>query len=129
MSRAMNRDGFSLIEVIVGMLIFVMGVLVLGVTTGFVSMALHSSDLRTERSVAHQRVAERLYAEDFDAVQTRAEGDAVTVGSYGVWWNVASLQYALKEVELISAGPAVVDGQRHPTVNDTVVFRIARLLK
>ncbi|HUG41819.1 MAG TPA: prepilin-type N-terminal cleavage/methylation domain-containing protein, partial [Longimicrobiales bacterium] len=123
MNRTMNRDGFSLIEIIIGMLIFVMGVLVLGVSTGFVGMQLQSSDLRTERSVAHQRVAERLYAEDFDAVQTRAQGDAVTVGSYGVWWNVQSLQYALKEVELISAGPAIVDGQRHATVNDTVVFR------
>lgn len=124
-----NRDGFSLIEIIVGMLIFVMGVLVLGVTTGFVSMQLQSSDLRTERSVAHQRVAERLYAEDFDAVQTRTQGDAVTVGTYAVWWNVQSLQWSLKEVELISEGPAIVDGQRHPAVQDTVVFRIARLLK
>lgn len=129
MSRATNRDGFSLIEIIFGMLIFVTGVLALGVSTGFVSMQLQSSDLRTERSVAHQRVAERLYAADFDTVVDRAELDAVTVDSYQVWWNVQSVQWALKEVELISKGPSIVDGRRNPAAQDTVAFRIARVLR
>lgn len=125
----MNRDGFSLIEIIIGMLIFVMGVLVLGVSTGFVSMSLQAADLRTERGVAHQRVSERIYAAEFDDVVSRTEGDAVTVESYAVWWNVQSLQWALKEIELISKGPGVVDGKRIPVVQDTVVFRMARIMK
>lgn len=129
MNRPVNRGGFSLIEVIFGMLIFVTGVLALGVSTGFVSMQLQSSDLRTERSVAHQRVVERLRSTEFDDVVTVAEASSIGVGSYRVWWNVTSVQWALKEVEVISKGASVVDGYRQPAVQDTVVFRIARLLE
>lgn len=124
-----SRDGFSLIEIIFGMLIFVTGVLALGASTGFVGMQLQSADLRTERSIAHMMATERLYATDFDAVQDRAQGSAITIGAYDVWWNVQSLDWALKEVQVISSGPGVEGGQRTPAVQDTVVFRMARLIK
>ncbi|NIP80991.1 MAG: prepilin-type N-terminal cleavage/methylation domain-containing protein, partial [Gemmatimonadetes bacterium] len=70
----MNRDGFSLVEIIVGMLILVVGVLGLASSTGFVAMQIEAADLRTERTVAYQQVAERLRSADFDNVQSRAPG-------------------------------------------------------
>lgn len=122
-----NREGFSLIEIIVGMMIFVVAVLALASSTGFVAMQIQAADLRTERSVAYQQATERLHATDFDAIVTKAQGDAVTVGDYTVWWDVSSMDWSLKQVDLYTQGPAFRGGQRLPAVVDTVTIRIARL--
>lgn len=122
----MNRSGFSLIEVMVGMLIFVIGIMALAASTGFVSMQLLASDIRTERNVANQRVIEQLRALHFDSVQTRAAGSASTFGHYAMWWDVTTLRWQLKEVSIYSDGPGFQDGRRVESVTDTLVVRIAR---
>lgn len=122
----MNRDGFTLIEVIVGMLIFVVGVMALASTTGFVSLQLQAADLRTERNVAYQQITERLHATPFDSVRTRTQANATTAGAYSMWWDVDSLRWALKQVHVYSQGPAFREGRRHESVVDTLTFRIAR---
>ena len=123
------RAGFSLIEVIVGMLIFAGGVMALSASTGFVSLQLQSSDLRTERSAAYQQATEQLHAMPFDSIKDRSSAYATTVGSYSIWWEVDSLRWALKEVELYSQGPGFVRGRRDSSVTDTLVVRIARPVK
>ena len=123
------REGFSLIEVIVGMLIFATGVLALSASTGFVSLQLMSADLRTERSVAYQQVTERLHAMPFDSVKDLASANADTVGDYALWWEVDSLRWALKEVEIYSDGPALVGSRREASVTDSLIIRIARPVK
>ncbi|MBW3553322.1 MAG: prepilin-type N-terminal cleavage/methylation domain-containing protein [Gemmatimonadetes bacterium] len=123
------RAGFSLIEVIVGMLIFATGVLALSASTGFVSLQLQSADLRTERSVAYQQATEQLYAMNFDSVASVSAGNATTVGSYSLWWDVQSVRWALKEVQLYSEGPGFVKGRREASMTDTLIVRIARPVK
>ncbi|HUG41495.1 MAG TPA: prepilin-type N-terminal cleavage/methylation domain-containing protein [Longimicrobiales bacterium] len=125
----MNRSGFSLIEVMIGMLIFVMGVMALAASTGFVSMQLLASDIRTERNVAYQQATEQLHALHFDSVKTRASADATTIGAYSVWWDVTSLRWALKEVDIYSEGPGFQGGDRVSSLTDTLTIRIARSVK
>lgn len=125
----MMRDGFSLIEVIVGMLIFATGVLALSASTGFVSLQLHSADLRTERSVAYQQATEKLHAMNFDSIADLDQAAATPVGSYLIWWDVTSLRWALKEVALYSEGPGFVRGRRQEEVTDTLILRVARPVK
>ena len=120
----MNRNGFSLIEIIVGMLIFAVGVLALSASTGYVSLQLQSADLRTERNAAYQQVAEQLHAMQFDNVVSQAPG--VDVGEYSVSWSVQSLSWALKEIELYNEGPGFNGGRRVDSVTDTLIIRIAR---
>lgn len=123
----MNRDGFTLIEVIVGMLIFMVGVLALAASTGFVSTQLQAADLRTERSIAYQQAVERLHSLDYDTeLVTRAPGDAVTMGDYQIWWEVAPVGWGLKEIDVISEGPGYQNGRLVPTVLDELTIRIAR---
>lgn len=123
------RHGFSLIEVVVGMLIFATGVLALSASTGFVSLQLQSADLRTERSVAYQQVTEQLHAMHFDSIDELNQSEATGIGSYLVWWEAESLRWALKEVEIYSEGPGFVRGRREASVTDTLIVRIARPVK
>ena len=118
----MNRDGVGMIEVIIGLL-------AMAASTTFVQVQLWSADMRTERNVARQQVMEELYAIHFDSVQTRAEADAVTRGEYTLWWDVTSLSWPLKEVDVVTRGPAVRNGERRLTYQDTMTFRIARLIQ
>ena len=125
----MNRAGVGLIEVIIGMLILAVGVLAIAAATTFVQVQLWSADMRTERSVARQQVLEEMRAIHFDSIQTRAESDAVSRGEYELWWDVTSLNWSLKEVDLIARGSAVRNGERQTTFQDTMTFRIARLFQ
>lgn len=122
----MNRDGFSMIEVIVGMMIFVIGVLALASSTGFVAMQIEAADLRSERNAAVQTVTERMRAGDFDAITTRPAGDAIVAGSYAVWWDVTDLEWAHKEISLYMQGPGYRDGKVDRTIVDTTTVRLAR---
>lgn len=122
----MNRSGYSLIEVIVAMLILVVGILAMAGSTGYVGMQLQGADLRTERSVAQQQVAERLRNVEFDNLVTLASGSAITVGEYSAWWDVSSLAWALKEVDVYTRGPGLQGGHLNTSVVDTVTIRIAR---
>lgn len=125
----MNREGVGLIEVIIGMLILTVGILAIAAATTFVQVQLWSADMRTERSVARQQVLEEMRATDFDSLQTRAEADAVTRGDYELWWDVTALNWSLKEVDVITRGSAVRNGERRTTFQDTMTFRIARLFQ
>lgn len=125
----MNRDGFTLIEMMVGLLIFTIGVLALAGSTAFVTLQIGVADLRTERTMARQQVVEQLRSTDFEAVQSVAKASGAVVGDYTVWWDVAELDWALKQVTLYTEGPAFRDSRRTAGVMDTVNVRIPRLLK
>lgn len=119
----MRREGFTLVEVVVGMLIFTVGALALTASMGFMSRQLQVSSLRTERNAAVQQATEQLYAADFDALASLPEASALEVGDFSVWWDVTELDWALKEVDVYSDGPAEGGGEE---VLETLTFRIAR---
>ena len=125
----MNREGVGMMEVIIGMLILTVGILAMAAATTFVQVQLWSADMRTERQVARQQIVEELQTLHFDSIQTVAEADAVTRGEYILWWDATSLDWALKEVDIIARGPAVRNGERENTFQDTMTFRIARLIQ
>ena len=122
----MSRSGFSLIEVMVGMLIFAVGVLALSASTGYMGLQIRAADMRTERSVAFQQVSEQLQAAPFDDVVDLTQANAQVIGSYLAWWDVDSLSWALKEVAVVTEGPGFIDGQRADEVVDTLIIRLAR---
>lgn len=122
----MNRDGFSLIEVLIGLIILTMGVLALASSTGYISTQVHAADVRTERSTAYGAAAEELRAMDFDSVQDVTYANAHVVSRYKVWWNVDSLRWALKNVTLYSEGPGYVGGRLAQDARDSISMRIAR---
>jgi prepilin-type N-terminal cleavage/methylation domain-containing protein len=122
----MNRDGFTLIEVIVALLIFAVAILALTSSTGFVGLQMQAADLRTERSVARQQALEQLRAQDFDGILSAAKSMGHATNGYQVWWDVVDLQWALKEVRIYTEGPGFRDGRRQDVIEDTLVVRLAR---
>lgn len=126
----MNRDGFSLVELVVAMMIFIVGVLALASSTGFVGLQLHAADLRTERSLAHQQAIEEIRAiQPFDGIQTAAKGSGIELGDYTVWWDVNDVQWGLKEVDVYTEGPGFREGRRDTAMVDTLTFTVSRVVR
>jgi Tfp pilus assembly protein PilV len=122
----MNRDGFSVIEVLIGLIILTFGVLALASSTGYISTQVRVADVRTERSTAYNAAAEELRAMDFDSVKDVTYANAHTISRYKVWWSVNSLHWALKNVTLYSEGPGFVGSRLSQVARDTLSIRIAR---
>ncbi|MEJ2504063.1 MAG: prepilin-type N-terminal cleavage/methylation domain-containing protein [Gemmatimonadota bacterium] len=122
----MSRDGFTLVEVIIGMMILVIAAVALAGSTGYVGMQLQASDLRTNRQMARQQVIEELHAVPFDNVTTLAQGSATSRDGFDIWWDVSAVRWALKEVAVYTEGPGFSNGRFQRTVRDTVEVRIAR---
>lgn len=113
-SRA-SSGGFTLVEVIVALVIFTIGVLGLAATTSFVVRQTTLSELTTERSAAIQTVVEELRATDYDLVAAGSR----TVGVFDVDWTVAPGNRS-KVVVVRSRGPGLVTGAGTPSLQDNV---------
>jgi prepilin-type N-terminal cleavage/methylation domain-containing protein len=125
-----QRDGFSLIEVIVAMMILTVGILAMGASTGYVLNQVRASELRTDRVVAVRQAAEILRSEPWNSLLSGC-GSAVDVdtgGRYTVTYQCPSVQGNLARVHLISVGPGYAAGRLTPIVEDTTVINIRRRL-
>ncbi|MFW6079107.1 MAG: type IV pilus modification PilV family protein [Gemmatimonadota bacterium] len=119
------RDGFSLVEVVIALVILGFGLLALASSMGYMSEQVRAAELRTERTIAQQNVIERVRAIEFDNIADRAEGDAWEVGAYEFWWTVDATRQNLRVVELYTEGPAVRSGEGVVMeVLDTTVFSV-----
>lgn len=107
--------GFTLVEVIVALVVFSVGVLGLAATTSFVVRQTTLSELTTERSAAVQRIVENLRATDYDLV---ADGSA-TVGTFDVEWTVSPGNRS-KMIAIRTEGPGLVTGTGPPTIRNDV---------
>jgi prepilin-type N-terminal cleavage/methylation domain-containing protein len=124
MSKAKNnRDGFSLVEVVVAILVLSFGLLAMAASTGYVATQLRSTTFDTQRNLARQQVIEQLRATIFSNVTTNTTGS--TIGPYTVRWNVSNLSAAQRRVELITTGPAYRQSRgTRTTVVDTAVIML-----
>ncbi len=119
-----SREGFTIVEVIVAMLILVVGVVGLAAGSAQIIRQITLADLESERSVAFQTVIEQLQASPYDNV---ANGTS-TVGVFDVSWAVANDGAQSKIVTITTVGPGV---RANSTLNDparseTFIFRVLR---
>lgn len=105
-NRQPQRNGFSLVEVVIAMVVLTVGVLAMAATTGQIFTQLQNATRRTERAVAVQQAVEQIRAMNFSDVRD----SAMTVGDYRVQWVVQPRGARFKEVELHSIGPGYVTG-------------------
>lgn len=131
-SSRQAREGFTLVELLVALVILTVGILGLAGATGLVIRTVTAADFTTQRSAALGGTLERLRSMPFDSVQT---GNG-TVGPYEVVWtstpsgNVPGVQ--VKQLEIVTVGPglprtdAVRLGGLGPAVADTFTFTLLR---
>jgi prepilin-type N-terminal cleavage/methylation domain-containing protein len=121
-----SKDGFTLIEVMVSMVILVFGVLALGGTTMYVMRQVRVSDLWTERVAAVQSVVERVKAQPYDTVAAGVD----TLGAFSIEWRSWTEGARSKGVEVVSTGPGLVSTASgpmiKPSVADTFYYQVVR---
>ncbi len=94
MSSPAPRGGFSIVELLIALVILTVGMLALAAGSGYTTIEVRSSALRTQRNAAISGAVEQLRAKaydatNFDALSSLAAGSALKIGSYDVWYDVA----------------------------------------
>lgn len=88
------RGGFSIVELLIALVILTVGMLALAAGSGYTTVEVRSSALRTQRNAAISAAIEQLRARAYDS----AAFDSVTgvpsttplkVGSFDVWYTIA----------------------------------------
>jgi uncharacterized protein (TIGR02598 family) len=122
-----HRDGFSLIEVIIAMIILSVGILAMGASTGYVLSQVRAAELRTERVNAVQHVAAQLRAVNWADLEN-ACAHSYAVDAYTVDCSVSVPPGAihLKRVELVTTGRAYRAGRLITNAADTMLIAFAR---
>lgn len=125
--KVQGREGFSIVELIVALVILSLGLLSLAATSGYLAANIRVADLRTQRSAAIQHSIEELRAMPFDNIAKLNQGSARRVGEFDVWWDVTDVNNNLKTVSIISelAVPAAKVAQG-AAARDTFVLNIVR---
>lgn len=111
------RDGFSLVELVVALVILTVGILGLAGTTAYVVRQVSVAGMQTDRAAALQAAIERIRAIGHDNIGTGAD----TVGSYTVSWSVSATGTNSKTMQIITTGPGYLStGDGMPTLSRTV---------
>ena len=123
---ARSKDGFTIVEVLIAIVILAVGMLALATTSIFATTQVKIADMKTERSLAVQEVVEQLRAGPFTSVVNRAFSNGTTAGSYRVWWTVTPINGNLRRVDVFTRGPGYISGQGWTGLDtDTFTVEIA----
>ncbi len=122
-----RRDGFSVVELLVSLVVVSVAVLALAMALGYLVLQLRAADTRTERTMAVEQVQERLRGMDFDEVTTISEGSADTVGGYALWWEIDSQSATIKRITIYSRGPGMDTAGLNLTMRDSSSMAVANL--
>jgi len=126
MMQPKNREGFSLVELVVAMMVLTVGLLAMATSTGYVAARIRSSNWDTQRSVAREQIIERLRATPFADLGNSA-ADTI-VGRFTMRWRevTPAPNNNVRRILVIAAGPAYRPGAAMTVVTDTFVVDIAR---
>lgn len=120
-----SREGFSLVEVVVAMLILTVGILAMAASTGYILSEVRMANFRSERNVAVGEVTQQLRAIQWSNLPS-ACGSNYTVGDYTVSCTVNQPTVNLHEVILVSVGPGYSAGAVDFEVVDSTAILFAR---
>lgn len=126
------RQGFTLVEVVVAMIILTVGLLGLAASSTYMAVEVRLAQLHAQRMAAVSEAAETLRTTTFASITSRAYASAITYDGYKVWWDVSAGPTVngavnLKIASIITQGPGYVSGHGWSTaVADTFVVSFYR---
>lgn len=110
-------------EIVVAIMILSFGLLAMAASTGYVSSQLRSSAFDTKRNLARQQAIEQLRGTFFTSLVSSTSG--LSAGPFTVTWVVTAPVAAIKQVSIITSGPAYRARQgSQVTVVDTALIEI-----
>ena len=118
--RSTRRQGFTMVEILVALVILTVGILALGLLSGQFNQQTNISDTVIERSAALQAAIEEIRGTDFPSVSA----GSVTIDAYEVSWTITSSSSNYKEIEIVTVGPGLSGGSILLSVPDTFVYRL-----
>lgn len=119
----MGRNGLTLIEVVVAMIVLAVGLLGLAAGTGWAVRSAELSRIETNRATAKQSAVEELRATPFNQVGT----GTATFGAYDVSWRQEDSDQNWRLMEIVVQGPGRVPGGAGTVegqVTDTIFYRL-----
>lgn len=119
-----TRDGFSLVEVVVALVVLTVGIFAMAASTGYVTTQIKIAELRTERMAAVHQAAETLRSVDWDHLSATCDTASYTAGSFAVTCD-ASTSGDLSTITLVSTGPGWNAGAWDTSLPDTFQITIA----
>lgn len=124
---AQPKDGFSLVEVIVAILVLSFGLLTMAASTGYVYNQLRSTAFDTQRNLARQAATEQIRGMFWDSIPTTAR--TMTRGRYTIVYRASLPTNMVKLVTVITVGPGYRTGKAvRQTVADTASFEVVKPL-
>ncbi len=122
-----DRSGFSLVEVILAMLLLSVAVLAMGASTGFIMNQVNAASLRTERAVSVREATELLRTVPWDDLQPDCAAlFPITSNGFSVDCVFVGTSMQLKNLLIITDGPAYSGGRIQPSVKDTMMITRAQ---
>lgn len=98
-----DKNGFSLVEVMVATMVLTIGLLAMAASTGYISAQLRSTTFDTRRNAAKMQVVEQLRATQYTSLPTATTTQ--TIGDFTVSYSTTfSTNFAT--VNITTTGPA-----------------------
>lgn len=124
--RGRSQAGFTLLELMVGLVLFSFGTLGLAAMTVGLQRQTTLAQLRTERTAAVVAAVERVRSFDFDSLTAGSQA----AGPYKVSWSVAPTGRYVKQVRVITVGPGLAYGPQgafvDPARADTLDYPVLK---
>jgi prepilin-type N-terminal cleavage/methylation domain-containing protein len=122
------RDGFTLVEVLVSMLVLTVGILGVAATTGHIFSRLNDAGRRTERVFAVQQMIEEVRTVPFTKVSsTLATTPPIVVGAFTISAQVREETTQVIRVQIEAKGPGYRPGVgRVYELTDTTYITISK---
>jgi len=121
--RPAGREGFTIVEVVIAIVILAVGLLGLAGTTVLMIKQTTLADVTSDRAAVLQSAIEQIRSVPYDDVESGSEGS----GLYEVAWSVRTGN-RWKDVEVVTTGPGLVSGNGFPAIShavaDTFTYRI-----
>ena len=120
------RQGFSLVELIIALVILTFGILGMGVSTGYIMNQIRLSELRSGRMAAVRQAAEIIRGTTWSDVPVLCADSTFRLEDYVVTCQVSTPAATLQRIQLVSVGPGYLDGHMASGVADTFAISVAQ---
>lgn len=127
---ARAREGFSLVELMVALVILTAGMLAMASASGFSSLSVQIAGNRTARAMAVsaeiEKIRSQAAASNWSSIATKTAASADTVDGFAIWYTVDRPSPHIMAITITSSGYGYVPRHGFRTVQETFTTKIVK---